>query len=459
MTATPSVPAGTSPAPPPTILRASARSTVLGSGCSTPMLSASRPAPGAGAGSSATSARAAGAGPPWLPGRQGHHHRPVHRHPQRQAIVEPGQLHLVRRAPHGAREERAAQTRSPVSARDHGRPADPGSSTIPTSASTGASVLANAAGATEDRSSNHTRLAEPSSPAASAVPDPTMRTAPPAAATVSAAPAGSWPVPDHDDGQARGRCWHGHSSTATRCPSITAACARRGVTQSPIRCTSNGDRAQLAATGIVGCLVDRAHNPVAAPLCGLARGVVEQGQLQPAGSAAGSGSCAAAPTTTKSVAWRIPLACARTLKVSISSVMPRSWPTTIPAGDDLHRAAPVGQQLGHAGRLVETEIIDHDHLPGRLGPALDHVADVHHAGMTGRPVRRLSAGPRWPESRHRATRRSATRPWRSRRCGSPRRAAGIPRPGCALHRGTRRGMVRRRLRLPGRQCAAGVPAA
>ena len=62
-------------------------------------------------------------------------------------------------------------------------------------------------------------------------------------------------------------------------------------------------------------------------------------------------------------------------------------------GDDLHRAAPVGQQLGDAGGLVEAEVVDHHHLPGRLGAALEHVADVHDARMTGGPVRRLRPCP------------------------------------------------------------------
>jgi hypothetical protein len=42
---------------------------------------------------------------------QGHHDRPVHRHPHRQAIIQPGQLDLVRRAPDGAREQPAAEHR------------------------------------------------------------------------------------------------------------------------------------------------------------------------------------------------------------------------------------------------------------------------------------------------------------------------------------------------------------
>jgi len=47
-------------------------------------------------------------------------------------------------------------------------------------------------------------------------------------------------VEHHHHGYDRHVGWNGHSATATRCPSMTAAWARRGVTQSPTRCTSNG---------------------------------------------------------------------------------------------------------------------------------------------------------------------------------------------------------------------------
>ena len=38
---------------------------------------------------------------------------------------------------------------------------------------------------------------------------------------------------------------------------------------------------------------------------------------------------------------------------------------------------------------MEAEVIDHDHLPGRLGPAFEHITDVHDARQPGGPVRRL----------------------------------------------------------------------
>ena len=62
-------------------------------------------------------------------------------------------------------------------------------------------------------------------------------------------------------------------------------------------------------------------------------------------------------------------------------------------GDDLHGAAPVSEQLGDAGGLVEAEVIDHDHLPGGRRAAFENVANVHHARMTAGPVRRLRNRP------------------------------------------------------------------
>ena len=109
-----------------------------------------------------------------------------------------------------------------------------------TPASACASVLASVAGATEGTSSSHTRLATSSPSAALPVPDPAIRTEPPASATASARALRQLAVADYHDGQDLDVGWKGHSDTAARWPSTTAACARRGVTQSPARCTSNG---------------------------------------------------------------------------------------------------------------------------------------------------------------------------------------------------------------------------
>src|ERR1039457_4483787 len=62
-------------------------------------------------------------------------------------------------------------------------------------------------------------------------------------------------------------------------------------------------------------------------------------------------------------------------------------------GDDLNLAAPVGQQLGDAGGLVEAEVVDDHYLPSWLGAAFQHVADVDNPRKTAGPVWRLRSRP------------------------------------------------------------------
>ena len=256
-----------------------------------------------------------------------------------------------------------------------------------------ASAPASAAGATQDRSSTHTRLAESSLPAASLVPDPTTSTAPPASATVSSAPAGSSPSRTTTTARTGISAGIGHSATAARCPSITAACARRGVTQSPARCTSNGAACNCCHSASSGCLMDRADDPVAEPLGLLSGRMVQQREHHPAGAAAGRRVIGSHADHHQVGGLADPLG----MRAHVEGLHVQGDAEILAddhaGGDDLHRAAPVGQQLGGAGGLVEAEVIDHHYLPGRLGAAFEHVADVHYARMTGSPVRRLRPRP------------------------------------------------------------------
>ena len=101
--------------------------------------------------------------------------------------------------------------------------------------------------------------------------------------------------------------------------------------------------------------------------------------------------------------------------------MPRSWPTTIPLVTISTCAAPVGQQLGDAGGLVEAQLVDHDYLPGGLGSAFEHVANVHHARMIAGPPRpgRIAPVASMTTSGESAC---SDRPW-------PRRPCWISTPG------------------------------
>ena len=64
-----------------------------------------------------------------------------------------------------------------------------------------------------------------------------------------------------------------------------------------------------------------------------------------------------------------------------------------PVGHDLHLAAPVGQQLGGRGGLVEPELVDHHHPALGIGPALEDVADVDHPRVVAGPPRPGRPGP------------------------------------------------------------------
>ena len=62
-------------------------------------------------------------------------------------------------------------------------------------------------------------------------------------------------------------------------------------------------------------------------------------------------------------------------------------------GDDLDRAAPVGQQLGDARGVMEADLVDHHHVAVRFGGTGEHVAHIAHVRRIGRcPPRPLGFG-------------------------------------------------------------------
>ena len=90
---------------------------------------------------------------------------------------------------------------------------------------------------------------------------------------------------------------------------------------------------------------------------------------RPSGGAAASAWCRRSPSARGRCDCTMPLAAARIHHCSMSSVMPRSWPTTIPGVTTSTRAAPVGEQLGDGRGVVEADLVDHDDDAGRLGRA------------------------------------------------------------------------------------------
>ena len=105
-------------------------------------------------------------------------------------------------------------------------------------------------------------------------------------------------------------------------------------------------------------------------------------------------------------------------------------------GDDLDRAAPVGEQLGDRRGLVEAELVDDHHPPVRVGPALEHVAHVDHPRVVAAPT---TAGPgRAPVARTTTSGPSAASTSAASTSTPVRhvdaRAGGPARPGCGRGR-------------------------
>ena len=125
-------------------------------------------------------------------------------------------------------------------------------------------------------------------------------------------------------------------------------------------------------------------------------------------------------------------------------------------GDDLDRAAPVGQQLGHRGGLVEPELVDDDHPPVGIGPALEHVAHVDHPRTGRRPTTGGPAAPRWPPPPRRAARRRTSSAVASMpvRRSTPRRRAATMRLRAMSRNSARLGTRGRHLDLAAEPVAA-----
>ena len=153
---------------------------------------------------------------------------------------------------------------------------------------------------------------------------------------------------------------HGrHSATATRSPSMTAACARRGATQSPTRCTSNGASAAPATARPRAPAA--AHTTQSQAARSDPRSVVQQRELHPP-RAPVLPSVAAHHHAVGGLGdslGRRPHS-----KVSMSRVMPRSCPTTMP-GVTISTAQP--RSASSSATLVawwKPEFVDDEHLPG-----------------------------------------------------------------------------------------------
>ena len=159
-----------------------------------------------------------------------------------------------------------------------------------------------------------------------------------------------------------------------------------------MRWTSKGAPSRARHRSSSRLLVDGAHHPVAAALLVGAGGVVLQLQGDRRPAVAGPGDAHRHQVDA--------LADAEGVGLHVPGLHVEGDPEVLadhhPVGDDLDVAAPVGQQLGRRGGLVEAELVD-DHDPA-LGadPALEHVADVDHPLVVPGPPRAGRVVRRWP---------------------------------------------------------------
>ena len=230
----------------------------------------------------------------------------------------------------------------------------------------------------------------------------------------------------------------------TRSPSMTAAWARRGATQSPTRSTTTPGVEELA--------VEPLHRVRRAPRTPPSPG--RRSAICPVGWCWSDSTPPSRPIGTSSVDCTMPLASARIHQFSMSSVMPRSWPTTIPG---------VITSTSHprSASSSATDVAWWKPISSMTTTTPSATTDPSSTSRTSQTFAPVAGPPR--TSRLRAGGHHDHVGSTSLDLGpvdadavsrSRRRADGTPTPGCGRCRRARPGSARSRRAAPGRRPAA-----